>query len=166
MIPYVTSLIPTPMYTMELPFSSLVTILFYLIIYNAAIFNLISCLNTPNQHPSSLPLLLTNARQTPLAFIMLITLFSLAGIPPLGGFFTKISLLALLVNEFFLLWFITFFLFLMFGIFFYLSNLRFLLSGVPLNQTTAHLTNRVPFIVTISSIMLIGTVFVCDDVLI
>lgn len=63
-------------------------------------------------------------------FLSLITivLFSIAGIPPFIGFFSKLLILISLVNSNFFLFYIFFFGLLFFGLYFYLQNIRFLYS--------------------------------------
>ena len=60
--------------------------------------------------------------------ILSISLFSIAGVPPFLGFFSKLLILILLVNSGFFLFFIFFFGLLFFGLYFYLQNIRFLYS--------------------------------------
>ncbi len=60
--------------------------------------------------------------------ILSIILFSMAGVPPFLGFFSKILILILLVNSNFFLFYIFFFGLLFFGLYFYLQNIRFLHS--------------------------------------
>jgi len=58
--------------------------------------------------------------------IISITFFSLAGVPPFIGFFSKILILLLLINSNFTLLYYFFFALLFFGLYFYLQNIRFL----------------------------------------
>lgn len=59
-------------------------------------------------------------------FFISLCLFSIAGVPPFIGFFSKIFIVNLLVNfNLFLLYFL-FFLLLMLGLYFYIQNIRFL----------------------------------------
>ncbi len=61
-------------------------------------------------------------------FTTLITviLFSIAGVPPFIGFFSKLLILVLLSNSNFFFFYIFFFGLLFFGLYFYLQNIRFL----------------------------------------
>ena len=61
-------------------------------------------------------------------FFITIFLFSLAGVPPFMGFFSKIYLLNLLVEQSFFLLYSIFIILLIFGLYFYMQNLRFLHS--------------------------------------
>lgn len=60
--------------------------------------------------------------------ILAIVLFSIAGVPPFLGFFSKILILILLINSNFFFFYIFFFGLLFFGLYFYLQNIRFLYS--------------------------------------
>lgn len=57
-----------------------------------------------------------------------IVLFSIAGVPPFLGFFSKLLILVTLVNSNFFVFYIFFFGLLFFGLYFYLQNIRFLYS--------------------------------------
>jgi len=60
--------------------------------------------------------------------IITIVLFSIAGVPPFVGFFSKLLILIALLNSNFLFFFIFFFALLFFGLYFYLQNIKFLYS--------------------------------------
>lgn len=60
--------------------------------------------------------------------IMTIVLFSIAGVPPFLGFFSKLLILVSLLNSNFFFFFIFFFALLFLGLYFYLQNIRFLYS--------------------------------------
>jgi NADH:ubiquinone oxidoreductase subunit 2 (subunit N) len=60
--------------------------------------------------------------------VVTLTLFSIAGIPPFVGFFSKLLILLCLLNTNFIFFFIFFFSLLFFGLYFYLQNVRFLYS--------------------------------------
>ena len=60
--------------------------------------------------------------------ILSIVLFSIAGVPPFLGFFSKLLILILLINSSFFFFYIFFFGLLFFGLYFYLQNIRFLYS--------------------------------------
>lgn len=59
-------------------------------------------------------------------FTVTIILFSLAGVPPFIGFFTKILILVNLINSAFFILYIFFFIILFAGLYFYLQNIRYL----------------------------------------
>jgi len=63
-------------------------------------------------------------------FVMSLTiaLFSIAGVPPFLGFFSKLLILLILINSNFFFLYIFFFGLLFFGLYFYLQNIRFLYS--------------------------------------
>lgn len=99
-----------------------------------------------------------------------VSLFSIAGIPPFIGFFTKILILLCLLNTNFFVFFIFFFILLFFGLYFYLQNLRFLYSsGVSkLNyshDSNLHLSSTYCLVVSISIFFLIFGIFFFDDLI-
>lgn len=57
-----------------------------------------------------------------------IALFSMAGVPPFLGFFSKLLILLSLINSNFFFFYIFFFGLLFFGLYFYIQNIRFLYS--------------------------------------
>lgn len=59
-------------------------------------------------------------------FLTTILLFSMAGVPPFIGFFSKLFVLVLLVNSNFFLLYSLFFIVLFLGLYFYMQNIRFL----------------------------------------
>lgn len=61
-------------------------------------------------------------------FLITISLFSIAGVPPFVGFFSKLLILLCLLNTNFFFFFFFFFPLLFFGLYFYLQNIRFLYS--------------------------------------
>jgi len=98
-------------------------------------------------------------------------LFSLAGVPPFLGFFSKLLILVLLVHSSFFLFFIFFFILLFFGLYFYLQNLRFLYTSNKTNLSFSFLNtlrfNSTAFLIInfISFILLFGIVLF-DDIVI
>lgn len=76
-------------------------------------------------------------------FLSVVTfaLFSIAGIPPFIGFFSKLLILLCLLNTNFLFFFIFFFALLFFGLYFYLQNIRFLYSTSVSKINYAHENN-------------------------
>lgn len=102
--------------------------------------------------------------------IISITFFSLAGVPPFTGFFSKILILLLLINSNFTLLYYFFFTLLFFGLYFYLQNMRFLhtTSNGVLNYSFVN-NIRVPYAYYVYSIFvgffLIFGIFFLDDML-
>ncbi len=60
------------------------------------------------------------------ATLISIVIFSIAGVPPFLGFFSKLLILLSLINSSFFFFYIFFFGLLFFGLYFYLQNIRFL----------------------------------------
>jgi len=102
-------------------------IILYLVIYNFSLFFLFWLLL---QYVSFKTLTLYSFNDFYLnsfyLFLLTILLFSLAGIPPLLGFFTKLFILLILLKTEFFFFFIFFFSLLFFSLYFYLQNIRFL----------------------------------------
>lgn len=73
--------------------------------------------------------------------ILLVALFSMAGIPPFWGFFTKIFLFQLLCMTNFSLLYPFFFTILFLGLYFYIQNVRFLNASNSSNFTAIHEQN-------------------------
>lgn len=113
------------------------SLLLYILIYNIALSAMLATILSLNKQTDSIPSLFSSTRNVYLNLSISTILFSLAGIPPMGGFFAKVALLTLVLNEFFLMWFIVVISILLFGIFFYLSNLRYLFSYDRLTMVTA-----------------------------
>lgn len=59
----------------------------------------------------------------------LIVLFSIAGVPPFIGFFSKLLILLNLINSNFFLFYFFFFSLLFFGLYFYIQNIKYLMSN-------------------------------------
>ncbi len=75
-------------------------------------------------------------------FFLTVFLFSLAGVPPFIGFFSKIYLLDILVDQGFFLLYSVFVVLLIFGLYFYVQNLRFLHSTNLKNSAKPFLKNE------------------------
>lgn len=77
-----------------------------------------------------------------LLFFITVFLFSLAGVPPFIGFFSKVYLLNLLVTQSFFVLYPLFIILLIFGLYFYVQNLRYL-------HTTKACNNSKPFLLNV-----------------
>lgn len=105
-----------------------------------------------------------------LLFFLTISLFSMAGVPPFIGFFSKLFILNILINSnFFTLYFFLFVL-LLTGLYFYMQNLRFLhTSNHGFNNKHFLFIERTPlsfiyFSISFSFILIFGFVYI-DDIL-
>jgi len=103
--------------------------------------------------------------------LLTLLLLSMAGVPPFTGFFTKILILSILTNSNFSLLFITFFLLLFTGLYFYVQNVRFIQSknkstwrDPSLNAPTDELITYVYGII-VTSFLISGSLFL-DDLII
>lgn len=102
---------------------------------------------------------------------MSILLFSMAGVPPFIGFFSKVFIMILVINNFYFLFYFLFFLLLFLGLYFYMQNIRFLHS----TNYRAHYTPSVGnerialpvlyFVVTLLFVIVLGLVYVDDFIL-
>ena len=103
--------------------------------------------------------------------LLALLLLSMAGVPPFTGFFTKILILSILTTSNFSLLFITFFLLLFTGLYFYVQNVRFIQSknknnlyDPSLNVPTDELITYVYGIV-ITCFIVLGSLFLDDLVI-
>lgn len=99
-----------------------------------------------------------------------IFLFSLAGVPPFIGFFSKVYLLNMLVEQSFFLLYSIFIVLLIFGLYFYMQNLRFLHSTNYQNNFKPFLINErrsftLFYYLLFLSFFLINGVFFIEDLL-
>lgn len=106
-------------------------------------------------------------------FLITITvlLFSMAGVPPFIGFFSKLFILTLLTNNSLFLLYSVFFVVLFIGLYFYAQNIRFLhstnqneLSYQYFNQNERAAPLFYYFTLFVLTVIILGTVYV-DDIL-
>lgn len=117
-------------------FFELITYLYtYLFIYNfSLIFLFWSFLNFTLNHSKTL-YILNNLKFNIFNNTMFsVCLFSMAGVPPFLGFFSKIFILIFLISSNFFILYIFFFILLFLGLYFYIQNLRFLLTSSSANS--------------------------------
>lgn len=102
-------------------------------------------------------------------FTITVSLFSLAGVPPFLGFFSKLFVLNILVNKNFYLFYYIFFIILLLGLYFYVQNIRFLHSTnhKSLAPLTLNGSRRITFFIyyylVFTLFFLINSVFYLDD---
>ena len=96
------------------------------------------------------------------SFIVLnisVLLFSMAGVPPFIGFFSKLFIMVLVLNNFYFLFYFLFFLILFLGLYFYMQNIRFLHSTNYRNHYNTSLVNeRITFVMLYFMIILLTTI--------
>ena len=122
-------------------FFSLPTIFFYMFLYNLTFIGLVWIFLS--FYSKSLKTLFSlNVFSFDGAHLMFLTifLFSLAGVPPFIGFFSKIYLLNLISSQSFFLLYSLFIIVLLVGLYFYVQNIRFL-------HSTNCYTNTKPFLI-------------------
>lgn len=103
--------------------------------------------------------------------VLTILLFSMAGVPPFIGFFSKLFILSLLTNNsFFILYFI-FFIILFFGLYFYIQNIKFLYSTKLGELNYSYIKNEIVvlnyyyFVICILTVTCFGLFFIDDFIL-
>ena len=107
---------------------------------------------------------------SPYLLFITIFLFSLAGVPPFMGFFSKVYLLNLLIEQNFFLLYSLFVVLLIFGLYFYVQNLRFLHSTNSISNNKSFLKNErksfsLFYFTIFLSFFLINGVFFIEDIL-
>ena len=103
-------------------------------------------------------------------FFLTLCLFSMAGVPPFIGFFSKMFILSILINSNLFLFYFIFFVLLFVGLYFYIQNMRFLHSSNLSYTNKPYLINERSSIVLfyfsiIISFMLIFGISYIDDIL-
>ena len=102
--------------------------------------------------------------------LLSVSLFSMAGVPPFIGFFTKMFILQMLVNSNFFTFYFIFFILLFVGLYFYIQNMRFLHSSnhgftdKPFHINERLLLSYYYFSILCVFLLVFGIVYV-DDVL-
>ena len=80
-------------------------------------------------------------------FLLTIILFSVSGVPPFAGFFTKLLVFVLNIANSFFLFYSLFFVIVFISLYFYIQNIRFL-------HSTNYNTHQVPYVNNERSILL------------
>lgn len=97
-------------------------------------------------------------------FFLTVLIFSLAGVPPFMGFFSKLFLLNILVNKnFYYLYFLLFVIILL-GLYFYVQNIRFLHSSNLKNANRIYWQGSEKVQVMFSYFALVNAFIVCNGV--
>jgi NADH:ubiquinone oxidoreductase subunit 2 (subunit N) len=141
----------------------------YMFLYNLSLISmfwvLLSYLNSNSKTLYSL----TRFSFSPaLSFNLIIVLFSMAGVPPFAGFFTKLFLLVILTTNNFALLYPLLIVLLLVSLYFYVQNMRFLLTTNAVSLSSSNLVNErvclsmTNYIVNISFLLIIG-VFLLDE---
>ena len=153
-------------------FDSLIILFSYMFIYNLSLINIFW---TMQQFVNSNFKTIYSFSEFKFNFFLIttitITLFSMAGVPPFLGFFTKLLILLILLNSNFFLLYIFFFALLFFGLYFYLQNIRFLNNkntGKTFYNNSLNLTQSSLFFIvtfTILFFLIFGFIFLDDIIL-
>lgn len=101
-----------------------------------------------------------------------ILLFSMAGVPPFIGFFSKLFILTLITNNSFTLLYTIFFVVLFIGLYFYIQNIRFLHSTNSGELNYTYLSNNERVIPTfyystilVLTLIIFGAIYIEDILL-
>ena len=111
-------------------YTSNVLLFTYMFIYNVTLI-LVFCIITSNltSNMKTLYSFSSFSFDSHYLFLLTVSLFSMAGVPPFIGFFSKLFILNLLVNSNLFLFYFLFFVLLFVGLYFYIQNMRFLHSS-------------------------------------
>jgi len=117
----------------------LVTSLTYLLIYNASILLFFSTLFQFKTAPfKTLQSFSKFNTFNSASRIFIIVFFSMAGVPPFVGFFSKVLIFVLLTNSSYFVLFCFFFPIAFLGLYFYVQNIRFLNTSKPSTTSNQH----------------------------
>lgn len=97
-------------------------------------------------------------------FFLTVLIFSLAGVPPFIGFFSKLFLLNLLINKNFYYLYFYLFIILLVGLYFYVQNIRFLHSSNLHNSTKIYLFGSEKTQVLFSYVALLNAFLISNGV--
>jgi NADH-quinone oxidoreductase subunit N len=107
-----------------------------MVIYNIAVYSIFFTLfQFVHQNYKTIYSFLDLGSSSFFSKVLIIALFSMAGVPPFLGFFSKIFIFSLLCNSNFFILFPFFFILLFISLYFYIQNIRFLNSTVGSNFT-------------------------------
>ena len=141
----------------------------YLVIYNLALLVVFMTLfQLTNNRVNTLYALSDLGSTGTFTKLLVISLFSMAGVPPFWGFFSKVFIFLLLLNSNFFIFFSFFFILLLTGLYFYIQNIRFLnpTSAAQSVSTVELNVRRVPsfyYLTYTSSYFLIVGFFFTED---
>ena len=121
----------------------MILLLTYMIIYNVTSFLLFTTiLQSVGSAVTSLFAFSNFGSTNSFTKVISLSLLSLAGVPPLLGFFSKIFIFSLVANAHLGILFLPFFIILFMGLYFYIQNIRFLNST---NAPTISLPSEISY---------------------
>jgi NADH-quinone oxidoreductase subunit N len=133
--------------------------LFYIVIYalmSAAAFGLVVLLSRAGVEAENIDDLKgMNQRNPLLAFLMLVVMFSMAGVPPTVGFFTKLLVLKALVDVQLTWLAVAGLLFAVVGAFYYIRIVKVMYFDAPVDQTKISLNNSLSITFGVNSLALL-----------
>ena len=126
------------MLTLNSVFETLTYLYAYLFIYNISlIFFFWSFFNFVINNYKTIYFLNNLKFNSFVNLVFTVCLFSMAGVPPFLGFFSKLFILLLLSSSNFFVFYIFFFILLFLGLYFYIQNIRFLLTSKYSNSSVS-----------------------------
>lgn len=142
----------------------------YMFLYNISLISLFWCiLNTISVNTKTLYSLNEFSFNSFTILNLTILLFSMAGVPPFAGFFSKLFIMLLLLNNNFFILYFFFFILIFLGLYFYIQNIKFLYStnlqtsNLPFFTIERVLPIYLYFTITVLLLLVLGMVYI-DDV--
>lgn len=133
--------------------------LFYVVIYalmSAAALGLLVILSKDSEEVQSLSDLTgLNSRNPWLAFLMMVTLFSMAGVPPTAGFFIKLMILKSLIDAGFMTLAVISLIFTVIGAFYYIKIIKIMYFDEPLIKGSIYVAPTALTFYSINGLMLL-----------
>ena len=143
----------------------------YMFIYNvtlAVFFSVIS--STKLSHDKSLTTLGSSGFDSYAAVVVSICLFSMAGVPPFMGFFSKLFVINTILNSALLVIYFLLFVLLFSGLYFYMQNMRSIHSSRLSGSTKPYLVNEkihlqsLYFCIYLTLLITLGVTFIDDTI--
>lgn len=141
----------------------------YMSIYNLSLISLFwSILNTISVNTKTLYSLNEFSFNSFTVLNLTILLFSMAGVPPFIGFFSKLFIMLLLVNNTFFVLYFFFFVLVFLGLYFYIQNIKFLYStnlqtsNLPFLVIERVLPVYLYFSITVLLLLILGMIYIDD----
>jgi len=144
-------------------------LLVYMFLYNISLISLFwSILNTISVNTKTLYSLNEFSFNSFATLNLTILLFSMAGVPPFVGFFSKLFIMLLLLNNNFFILYFFFFILIFLGLYFYIQNIKFLYStnlqtsNLPFFTVERVLPVYIYFTITVLLLLILGMVYIDD----
>lgn len=153
-------------------FETAVILVLYMLTYNLALFLLFWTISQFTHLATKTIYNLSSLRLHPSSVATLTLLFfSMAGVPPFLGFFAKLLILLTLLHSSFVFLYFAFFILLLFSLYFYMQNMRFLHSTLSNKKIYPSTKTRLSVVYTYSNLIfslffMVGFAYIDDIFLI